>query len=313
MSNPRRKGTVSSTSTYPKKKDLSSQLLRSPLRWFGGKGVLANRIINFFPPHHTYIEVFGGGASLLFRKRPSPIEIYNDINEPLFIFFTALRNPDTFYPLRDSILLTPYSRELYCDLRSKMDVNNPIDFFILNRQGFGGNNDTFSWSFAIKQSAINMSAATSKWVTTNQRLLDHHVRLQNVLITNTDFRELLEQHRDPNTLIYLDPPYLKSTRKDGGYNDEIVLRDHLDMLALIRDTPSMVVLSGYPSPHYEHALDKWQRVDFDMPCFAVGRVRGSSNTLGPGGLANHMRVECLWLSPATISALKISAQMIRKA
>ena len=45
--------------------------MRSPIRWFGGKGNFTQHLLPLIPDHHCYCEVFGGGASLLFAKPPS--------------------------------------------------------------------------------------------------------------------------------------------------------------------------------------------------------------------------------------------------
>jgi len=43
--------------------------LRSPIRWFGGKGRLRARIIPYFPPHKRYYEPFGGGSAMARQPR----------------------------------------------------------------------------------------------------------------------------------------------------------------------------------------------------------------------------------------------------
>lgn len=70
--------------------------LRSPICWFGGKGLMVSKLLPLIPPHHIYVEVFGGGASLLFAKEPSPVEVYNDIDSGLVNFFRVLRDPEKF-------------------------------------------------------------------------------------------------------------------------------------------------------------------------------------------------------------------------
>jgi DNA adenine methylase len=80
--------------------------MRSPIVWFGGKGNLIAKILPWFPSHHTYVEPFGGGASLLFAKSLSPLEVYNDLNEGLTSFLkyseisSNLKNYTKNYNLR---------------------------------------------------------------------------------------------------------------------------------------------------------------------------------------------------------------------
>ena len=54
-----------------------SKRLRSPIRWFGGKGNMAAKLLPILEtiPHRRYVEPFGGGASLLMGKRPVEIEV----------------------------------------------------------------------------------------------------------------------------------------------------------------------------------------------------------------------------------------------
>ena len=52
----------------------------SPISWFGGKRLLRKQIIEKFPCHTCYVEVFGGAGWVLFGKEPSKVEVYNDID-----------------------------------------------------------------------------------------------------------------------------------------------------------------------------------------------------------------------------------------
>lgn len=57
-----------------------------PLSYLGGKNRVAQRIIALIPEHNCYIEPFCGGAQVFFHKKPSQVEILNDLDEEIFNF-----------------------------------------------------------------------------------------------------------------------------------------------------------------------------------------------------------------------------------
>ena len=65
---------------------------RPIVRYFGGKFLMAPKIVQHFPDHHSYIEPFGGGGSVLLRKRRSHAEIYNDLDRRMINLFEVLRD-----------------------------------------------------------------------------------------------------------------------------------------------------------------------------------------------------------------------------
>jgi len=79
----------------------------------GGKGRVAEWVISHIPEHDTFIEVFGGGAGILYNKKRSKYETYNDIDGDLTQFFSIIRNhPGELASWLESV---PYSRSLYDD------------------------------------------------------------------------------------------------------------------------------------------------------------------------------------------------------
>src|SRR6202140_4685597 len=58
-----------------------------PLAYIGGKNRIANKIIEIFPAHTTYVEAFAGGAQVFFHKEPSQVEVLNDLNSEIVNFF----------------------------------------------------------------------------------------------------------------------------------------------------------------------------------------------------------------------------------
>lgn len=68
------------------------EMINSPIRWVGGKSRLRKDIIPLIPDHSCYVEPFAGGAWVLFGKKPSPVEVLNDIDGELINFFQVLKH-----------------------------------------------------------------------------------------------------------------------------------------------------------------------------------------------------------------------------
>lgn len=120
--------------------------LRSPVKWHGGKHYLASRIIELFPEHRTYLEPFGGGASVLLNKQPVEIEIYNDLDSRITRLFRVLPEPgDAFIA---AAALTAYSQVEFDDCSEypaeATELQKAICDYVRWRQSFGGQGKTWS-------------------------------------------------------------------------------------------------------------------------------------------------------------------------
>lgn len=65
---------------------------RPVLRYHGGKFRLAPKLLEIFPPHRIYTEVFGGGGSVLMLKPRTYSELYNDLDREVVNVFRVLQN-----------------------------------------------------------------------------------------------------------------------------------------------------------------------------------------------------------------------------
>jgi DNA adenine methylase len=109
------------------------------------------------------------------------------------------------------------------------------------------------------------------------------VRLRGVMLECGDWRECAEKQRHPLTQLYLDPPYVKSTRSYGNeYAQEWSDEDHFRMLCYATTWPGPCVVSGYSDPQYDDTL---------LTCGWTRHERSSDTNGGT------KRVECLWVSP----------------
>jgi len=107
--------------------------MKSPIGCFGGKGRFIKKLMPLIPPHRKYVEVFGGGASLLFAKQPTEIEVYNDIDERLVNFFSVLKNNcDELY---EQCYLTLYSRSEFLHAKQQLNATSNQDLHQGSKKG----------------------------------------------------------------------------------------------------------------------------------------------------------------------------------
>lgn len=276
--------------------------MRSPICWFGGKGNFIKNLLPLLPLHHTYVEVFGGGASLLFAKAPSPVEVYNDLNGDLANFFRVLRSPKAFKKLQHLTTLTPYARQEFTFCRAHLNdkpeaVIRAYRFFIVARMSFAGK---FGSSFGteITENCGNMAKNVFNYLKTLEHLPQVHQRLMRVQIENQDFKTILERYDTPNTFFYLDPPYVHSTRKAGSYSCELTDADHKEMVHNLLGLQGKALLSGYWHSIYQPLIDAgWHRKDYQMSCYAAAKTK-ATGIQGKGSATKMQpRTETVLLSP----------------
>lgn len=263
-----------------------SEVTRPALRYHGGKWLLAPWIIQHFPRHRTYVEPFGGAASVLLRKPRSYAEIYNDIWSDVVTVFRVLRDhPDA---IRRALALTPFARDEFDRSRDRSgdDVERARLAIFRSFAGFGSGSMRVEHSTGFRSNS-NRSGTTPAhdWAHYPSYVEAFAERLRGVVIENRDAVECMTQHDGPETLHYVDPPYVRETRTrpygGGVYHKEMDDADHMRLGDVLHDLSGMVVVSGYRCDLYDELFADWRRVD--RPSYADGA---------------RPRVESLWLNEA---------------
>jgi len=268
----------------------------TPICWYGGKARQVKQLLPLIPPHFTYVEPFGGAASLLFRKPESPIEVYNDIDENLVNLFRVLACPEDFLLFYRIVVLLPHSRKLYYDalatLRDrswKDNIERAVVFFICARQAFSGEVGQ-GWAYSVSRGTSHSPHIRARtWERALYRLPQFHARLTNVQVDCRDALQVIRTYDTRETFFYCDPPYVLSTRSGGkAYAHEMTDQQHARLVNVLLRIKGKVMLSGFESPIYK-------------PLEAAGwltkqytRVRAAPNARrrGPRGT----QTETLWLN-----------------
>jgi DNA adenine methylase len=264
----------------------------------GGKGNMVAKILPFLPQTKIYVEPFGGGASILLARPPSKVEVYNDIDLRLYEFFTVLSVTVLFEEFHRRVALLPFSRKLYNDSKAKVKedteddmVERAVNWFVATRQAFAGTLGK-GWGYNI-----NTNKSANAWLSIIEMLPEIHARLQRVQIECNDWRTVLQAYDTPETLFYLDPPYIMETRQGGRmYDYELTLEDHVDLVNTMLRLKGCSVLSGYAHETYIPLEEAgWLRRDFPVACSAAGRTKGTGLQGEGAATEKHPRVESLWV------------------
>ncbi|MFY3289122.1 DNA adenine methylase [Achromobacter xylosoxidans] len=269
---------------------------RPLIRYHGGKWRLAPWILQHLPPHRCYVEPFGGAAGVLLQKPRAYAEVYNDLDGDIVNLFRVLRDPVASARLIEIICLTPYARD---EFEGAYEAHpDPVErarrTIIRASMGFGSAGATKGATGFRIDTRRRYGTAQQLWAEYPETLGPVIRRLSGVMIENRPGLEVVRQHDSPDTLFFVDPPYLHGTRyadanRGRYYAHEMTDQDHGDLLEVLRGVQGMVALTGYPSALYDDALAGWATATTTA---RISAARGAG-----------VRTECLWLNPACVEAL----------
>lgn len=272
----------------------SSDYVRAPMNYPGGKATAFEKILPHLPVNRAYIEPFGGGGSVLLARKKSQIEVYNDRHSGVVAFYRCLRDKTKCGELIERLKLTVWSREEFCwakenwDAPGLDDVERAARWFYTIRYSFNGLGRGFGRS---TKSAVNMAGSYQSAV---QSLMPLCYRLERVLIENLDFRDVIKDFDSEDAVFYLDPPYYGVSA--GSYAHELTDSEHAELLHRIFQMKGFVAISGYPNQLYDDPQWKWtDRISWTQRSTAHGNVFNEGNN--KDGEVVHARdaEEVLWI------------------
>lgn len=238
--------------------------MKSPVPYFGGKQRMAPWIVSLLPEHDHYVEPYCGGLSVLLAKTPSRMETVNDLDQDLVTFWKVLRErPEDLVRVCE---LTPHSRaELTAAWEPTADeLERARRVWVRLSQGRGGMMRRTGWRHyaTTSGSSIGMSGYLEAY---RERLLPAAERLYTVSLECLPALTVIEKYgAASDVLLYVDPPYLGSTRGDANSRYGVEMRgdaEHRELAAALADCKASVVLSGYGSPLYAELYEGWHRYE----------------------------------------------------
>jgi DNA adenine methylase len=252
-------------------------------RYPGGKTRLARWVIDLLPRHERYVEAFAGAAGVLLNKPRSRSEYLVERDAGQATLLRVVR--DRVDEFAGRMARVRFSRDTFEDVKDQLrrgEWSDEMDLaglmYVWRQLSWGGAGRIYS-----ARSRRDLPAWWSRRIAS---LAPINSRLLGVQIIEGDALEWLQLLDGPGTLAYCDPPYVWASRTDfRPYSrHEMDDEEHRRLLEVVEAMTGQVVLSGYPSPLYDRALEGWRRATTVARCHAY--TRGHRPT----------RTEVLWMS-----------------
>lgn len=247
-------------------------MLRSPLRWVGGKSRVRETIISKFPGHECYVELFSGAAWVLFGKPPktSKSEVLNDLDGELVNFWRVIKHRPAEFTEAASWLLA--SRELFDEWKQfpgiAGEVTRAIRFYAVIRLSYGG-----------RRVGCNFSMRPTKrpeifWPDEKEEVKKVIDRLRLVWVERMAWDKCVRQYDRPTSFFYIDPPY----RADGAkaYRHFFTDEDHARLADVLRGSVKGKWLLSYNDDEFIRQLYRGRGITIEhltVPYTVAGHAR----------------------------------------
>lgn len=236
---------------------------RAVLRYPGSKWRIAFQLCEYIPKHHSYLEPYFGSGAVFFTKQPSAIETINDLDLDVVNLFSCLRdNPDK---LASMIYATPYARYIYDRQFNEQPDLDPYEkalgFLIKCWMGHGYRTNGYKVGWKNDVQGRERAYSLLNWQILPDWVLLAADRLKQAQIECMPAIDLIRRFDYENVFMYVDPPYVLSTRAGKQYKHEMADKDHMELLDVLLDSKAKIMLSGYAHPLYDEKLKEWKRIE----------------------------------------------------
>lgn len=262
-------------------------IIKAPFNYVGGKSRSAKHILPHLPLRGRYIEVFGGSGVILLNREKEEFEVYNDRFSGVVDFYQCIRDKELCDAMIKYLECMPMAREEFATAKACTSTDKVIraaSWFYKMSHSFGGLGRNFGRS---------LNKTVNKLPRKLQKFDLFHKRYKDVLIENLDWKVCLRDFDHPNSVFYLDPPYLDTTGSEYAY--DMKEADHEDLCETIFDLEGYVALSSYDNDLYNGY--NWDDIiSWDVHIsIESGAHTESNNLLGRENFDRGSRKEFLYI------------------
>ncbi len=256
-------------------------MIKSPLRYPGGKSRSVDLIGCLMPSFTEFREPFvGGGSVFLYSKQKFPISQFwvNDIYPELYFFWKYCQE-DVNAVINQVCkwrLAFDNGKALHQFLLSNMasfdELQKASAFFVFNRITFSGTTEAGGYSEQAFKGRFTDSSI--------ERLKGFTHLLNNIKITNLDYQAVVEAPGE-NVFLFLDPPYYSATKSAlYGKNGKLhKIFDHERLASTLKDCTHQWLLTYDDNPYIRELYSFTTILSWDL-MYGMRNVNKGASQLG---------------------------------
>lgn len=232
--------------------------------WAGAKRNLASAIVALLGRHDAYWEPFAGSMAILLAKKPSRIEVVNDLHCDLINMARVIQDPvlgpKLYRRLRRTLFSQDFHREAQEQLKRETDpLERAYCYFVTAWQSWGGvaGSKRAGNKMSIRYTN-NGGHQAKRFVSAVESIPAWRRRLRDVTILNMDAFELIPKIDDaPGVVVYCDPVYIENA---VAYEHDFLPIDHVRLAqALHRFKRARIIVSYYDHPALADLYPNWSQ------------------------------------------------------
>lgn len=256
-------------------------MIKSPLRYPGGKSRAVNRIAALVAEFKEFREPFvGGGSVFVYLKQKFPEKRFwvNDIYPELYFFWKYCQKDvnavieqvckwRTEFPVGKAL-----HQFLLANIDSFDENKKASAFFVFNRVTFSGTTEAGGYSEQAFKGRFTDSSI--------ERLKGFAHLLSNTNITNQDYQAVIEAPGE-NVFLFLDPPYYSATKSAlYGKNGKLhKVFDHERFVNVLKNCQHQWLLTYDDSPYVRELYGFANILAWDLT-YGMRNVNKDSNQIG---------------------------------
>lgn len=256
-------------------------MIKSPLRYPGGKSRSVDLIGYLTPSFKEFREPFvGGGSVFVYLKQKFPNQQFwvNDIYPELYFFWKYCQKDvkaviEQVCEWRKEF---PIGKELHqfllVNIASFNELKKASAFFVFNRITFSGTTEAGGYSDQAFKGRFTDSSI--------ERLKGFAHLLHDTTITNFDYQSVIEAPGE-NVFLFLDPPYYSATKSAlYGKNGRLhKVFDHERFVNVLKNCPHQWLLTYDDSPYIRALYGFANVLSWDLT-YGMRNVNKDSNQIG---------------------------------